>query len=85
MKRFFPPTEPQVFKSGGVPGPRWPPPRYAVPEFPEAGVVPPVPPGWPTAAQHEVRPQLSEVTSGTADERSCYLRRIAPGARTGRG
>ena len=65
-------------KNGGVPGLRWPPPRYAVPEIPEAGVVPPVPTGWPTAAQNEVRPQLSEVTSGTADERSCHLRRIAP-------
>ena len=79
MKRFFSPAEPEVFKNGGVPGPRWPP-RYAVPEIAEAGFVPPVPTGWPTAAQNEVRPQLSEVTSGTTDERSCYLRRTsAPG------
>ena len=78
MKRFFPPAEPEFSENGGVPGPRWPPPRYAVPEIPEAGVGPPVPTGWPTAAPNEVRPQLSEVTSGTADERSCYLRRIAP-------
>ena len=56
MKRFFPSTEPELFKSGGVPGPRWPPPRYAVPEFPETGVEPPVLAGWPTAAQHEVHP-----------------------------
>ena len=70
VKWFFP-TEPELSK-------RWPPPRYAVPEFPETGVEPPVPAGWPTAAQHEVHPQTPEVTSGTADDRSCYLRRTTP-------
>ena len=43
MKRFFPLTEPELFKSGRVPGPRWPPPRYAVLDFPETGVEPQVP------------------------------------------
>ena len=76
MKRFFSPAEPEVFLKmaayldpGGRQGTQF---RRS------AGVVPPVPTGWPTAAQNEVRPQLSEVTSGTADERSCYLRRVAP-------
>ena len=62
MKRFFPPMEPELSKSGSIPGPQWPPPRYAVPEFPETGVEPPVPAGWLTPLpQHEVHPQTPEV------------------------
>ena len=78
MNGFFTPTEPELFTSGGVPGPRWPPPRYAVPEFPETGVEPPVPAGWPTAAQNEVHPQTPAVTTSTADDRSCHLKRTTP-------